>query len=198
MGKISYLKPGKRPKHRFEALMQPHFEPLYRAARRMTLSPEDAEDLLQEVCIVAFDHLEELEQIEFPRAWLLKVMYNRFIDGTRQAERSPVDAALTGQQSEEPDESAAIAERLDELVDRQQHVERILHAMRYLNTEQCALVAMHDVEGMSIEELARITGRPPGTIKSQLHRTRQKLGRLLANEAFRKPYLRVVGGKDEM
>ncbi len=198
MGKISYLKPRQRPKHRFEALMQPHFEPLYRAARRMTLSPDDAEDLLQDVCVVAFDHLDELEKIEFPRAWLLKVMYNRFIDGTRQAERSPVDVAMTGDDSEEPDRSADEAERLDDLVDRQQHVERVLHAMRYLNAEQCALVAMHDVEGMSIEELARMTGKPPGTIKSQLHRTRQKLGRLLANEALRKPYLRVVGGKDEM
>lgn len=178
--------------------MQPHFEPLYRAARRMTLSPEDAEDLLQDVCIVAFDHLDELEKIEFPRAWLLKVMYNRFIDGTRRADRSPVDAAMTGEASEDPDESAAAAERPDDLVDRQQHVERVLHAMRFLSADQCALVAMHDVEGMGIEELARITGKPPGTIKSQLHRTRQKLGRLLSNEALRKPYLRVVGGKDEM
>lgn len=178
--------------------MQPHFEPLYRAARRMTLSPEDAEDLLQDVCVIAFDRLDEIEKIEFPRAWLLKVMYNRFIDGTRQAQRSPIDAAHSGKESEDPDDAAATTDRPDELVDREQRVERVLHAMRYLNAEQCALVAMHDVEGLSIEELAKITGKPPGTIKSQLHRTRQKLGRLLSNEALRKPCLRVVGGKDEM
>jgi len=50
---------------RFEALLRPHFDALYAAARRMTLSPDDAEDLVQDVALKAFEELDVLEQIEF-------------------------------------------------------------------------------------------------------------------------------------
>ena len=161
----------------------------------MTLSPQDAEDLVQEVCIKALHHLEELAEIEYPRAWLLKVMYNQFVDETRRTARSPVDAAWTGDQSAEPDEMASHTEQPEELTDRDQRVERVLRAMRSLNANQCALVAMHDVEGLSIAELCQMTGMPEGTIKAQLHRTRKKLGRLLKNDALARPHLKVIGGK---
>jgi RNA polymerase sigma-70 factor (ECF subfamily) len=180
---------------RFESLMEPHFDALYSAARRMTLSPDDAEDLVQEVCITALKRLDELERIEFPRAWLLKVMYNRFVDDTRRTGRSPVHLAATGDASDEPDDIAGGMARPDELVDREQEFARILRAMRCLNAEQCALVAMHDVEGVSIDELCTLTGMPAGTIKSQLHRTRRKLGRLLSDEAITRPHLKIIGGK---
>ncbi len=63
-------------KTRFEALLRPHFDALYAAACRMTLSPVDAEDLVQDVALKAFEKLDELERIEFPRAWLLKNILN--------------------------------------------------------------------------------------------------------------------------
>lgn len=161
----------------------------------MTLSTFDAEDLVQEVCIKAFEGIDELERIEFPRAWLLKVMYNKFIDDKRRAGRAPVDIATTGAESDEPDRTAATSAGPEELVDRDQHVEQILRAMQCLNADQCALVAMHDVEGVSIDELSELTGMRAGTIKSQLHRTRRKLGRLLSNYAVTRPHLKVIGGQ---
>ena len=74
---------------RFAALVQPHFDALYGAARRLALSPSDAEDLVQDVCLKAHTHIDELEKIEFQRAWLLKTLYHRFIDIQRSRERSP-------------------------------------------------------------------------------------------------------------
>ena len=195
MPKIIAFKRRPTLNERFEILVEPHLDALYSAARRMTLSPCDAEDLVQEVCIKAFERLEELEQIEYPRAWLLKVMYNLFIDGTRAAGRSAVDVAATGVDSGEPDNLDSGAERPEEIVDRGDRIEQILRAMRCLSADQCALVAMHDVEGLSVAELSRLTGRPAGTIKSQLHRTRKKLGRLLSNDAVTTPHLRIVGCK---
>lgn len=181
--------------HRFETLMGPHFEALYRAARRMTLSPCDAEDLVQDVCLKAYDCLDKLEDIEFPRAWLLKVMYNRFVDGIRRDGRTPIGNAATGVDSEEPDALSSPGVLPDEAVDQQQNVERVLRAMQCLDADQCAYVTMHDVEGVTIAELSTMTGLPAGTIKAQLHRTRKKLGRLLSNDAVRQPHLKVVGGK---
>ena len=180
---------------RFERLLQPHFDVLYAAARRMTLSPDDAEDLVQETCIKAFDRLTEFENMEFPRAWLLKVMYHRFVDDARRADRMPVDMAHTGADSQDPNDHRSHDAGPDELVDRMQQVERILHAMHLLSGDQCALLAMHDVEGISIGDLSSLTGMPEGTIKAQLYRTRKKLGRLLSSVAVSRPQLKLIGGK---
>lgn len=163
----------------------------------MTMSPHDAEDLVQEICIKAFERLDELESIEYPRAWLLKVTYNQFIDNRRRSDRTPVDIAPTGVESQDPDLTAASADNPEDLVDRQQNVERVLQAMRCLDADNCALVAMRDVEGLSIDELCKLTGAPAGTIKARLHRTRVKLGRLLSNDAIAHSHLRVVGGINE-
>jgi len=161
----------------------------------MTLSPDDADDLVQETCIKAFDRLEEFDGLEFPRAWLLKVMYHRFVDNARRADRRPVDRSQTGTDSGEPDDHRSGLDSPEDLVDRMQQVERVLHAMHVLSGDQCALVAMHNVEGVSIEDLSSLTGMPEGTIKSQLYRTRKKLGRLLSNTAVSKPQLKLIGGK---
>lgn len=193
MPKVIALKRRPSAHDRFGLLIEPHFDALYAAARRLTMSQHDAEDLVQEVCIKAFDRLDELERVEFPRAWLLKVTYNHFVDDTRRSARSPVDAAWTGDESAEPDEIASSAKRPEEQVDQEQRIEQVLRAMRCLDADQCALVAMHDVEGLSIDELCGLTGMPAGTIKSQLHRTRVKLGRLLRHKITDKPRLKIVG-----
>ena len=195
MFNVTVLKSRPRNRERFEIVMRPHFDALYSAARRMTRSPYDAEDLLQEVCLTAYERLDELENIEYPRAWLLKVMYNRFVDDRRRGSRSPLEIAATGDESAEPDLCPTHTTGPEELVDRSQHVRRVLQAMRRLNANHCALVAMHDVEGVSIEELCRLTGQPAGTIKAQLHRTRVKLGRMLSNDAALRPKLKVIGGE---
>lgn len=194
MFNVSVIKSKASNGNRFDTVVRPHFDALYKAARRMTASPQDAEDLVQDICVTAYERLDELECVEYPRAWLLKVLYHRFIDGRRRSSRSPLDIAPSGTESPEPDLYPAGGAGPEEIVDRDQRVQQVLRAMRCLNAEHCALVAMHDVEGVSIEELCRMTGMPSGTIKAQLHRTRIKLGRLLSNEVLARPRLKVIGG----
>ncbi|MDJ0699495.1 MAG: RNA polymerase sigma factor [Woeseiaceae bacterium] len=183
-------------KTRFEAILRPHFETLYAAARRMTLSPVDAEDLVQDVALKAFEKMDELENIEYPRAWLLKVMYNRSIDEHRSAKRSPVQQASTGVDSDEPDDYRGSDWLPDELFDREVRITRILMAMKRLDSESAALVALRDIEGLTIAELQEMTGSPPGTIKAKLHRSRAKLGRLLSSDDSLKPELKAIGGAE--
>ena len=183
------------PAKRFEAILRPHFDALYAAARRMTLSSVDAEDLVQDVCLKSFTRLDELERIEYPRAWLLKVMYHKFIDNQRTEQRSPVSIAETGLDSMEPDELLQHSSQPEKLVDEEIRITRILMAMKRLNADQCALVALRDIEGLSIKELQELTGLRSGTIKAQLHRTRAKLGRILSSDETLKPHLQAIGGE---
>jgi RNA polymerase sigma-70 factor (ECF subfamily) len=183
-------------KARFEAIFRPHFDTLYAAARRLTLSPVDAEDLLQDVALKAFEKLDALERMEFQRAWLLKVMYNRFIDEHRSSKRSPVDQAATGVDSDEPDDYQRSDWLPEEMLDREIRITRILMAMKRLDSESAALVALRDIEGLTIAELEEMTGSPAGTIKSKLHRSRARLGRLLSSDTILKPELKAVGGAE--
>lgn len=161
----------------------------------MTLSSVDAEDLVQDVCLKSFTRLDELERIEYPRAWLLKVMYHKFIDNQRTEQRSPVSIAETGLDSMEPDELLQHSSQPEKLVDEEIRITRILMAMKRLNADQCALVALRDIEGLSIKELQELTGLRSGTIKAQLHRTRAKLGRILSSDETLKPHLQAIGGE---
>ncbi|MDH4107919.1 MAG: RNA polymerase sigma factor [Gammaproteobacteria bacterium] len=195
MRKVSGFRRRSEP-DRFGELMRPHFDALYAAARRMSMSAVDAEDLVQEVCLKAFLKLDELESMEYQRAWLLRVLYNQFIDSRRVLQRSPVGMATTGaDENDEFEVPAASSWQPEEMLDREMRVELILKAMRLLGSDQCTLVALHDIEGMSLDELQQMTGTPIGTLKSQLHRTRAKLGRLLAKDLAHRPDLKVIGGK---
>ena len=83
---------GDSESDRFAALIRQHYEALYRAAYRLTRSPTDAEDLVQEVCVRAYPYIDEVEGLEQPRSWLLRVLYRRFVDLHRRYERSHVRA----------------------------------------------------------------------------------------------------------
>ena len=194
MGKILPFQSGPTDQEKFDLLVRPHFDDLYVSAVRLTRTEQDAEDLLQEVLLKALGWLEELEHIEFRKAWLVKVMYNTFIDQTRSQHRSPLNEA--NEAASDPDELPASEDSLERLFDRQRRVARVLHAMRYMNYEDCALIGMRDVEGLSIKELKQVTGMPEGTIKARLHRARKKLGKLLSNDPVAAPRLRVVGGEE--
>lgn len=170
--------PQPEAERRFQALVQPHYETLYRMAYRLTRSTHDAEDLVQEVCVRAYPRLTELERLEQPRGWLAKVLYRLFIDSSRRYERSNVtsleliDTGVLEAADPEPPEQAerALAQRL---LDR---------AWVHLDREQQVLLALHDVEGYTLSELNEVTGLKEGTLKSRLHRARVRLGRLLQRD----------------
>jgi RNA polymerase sigma-70 factor (ECF subfamily) len=154
---------------------------MYRVAFRLTRSAHDAEDLAQEVCVRAYARLDEIEVLEQPRGWLLRVLYRLFVDSVRRYERKHVGSiedvggdVLAYDGPSPMDEAERALER-----------RRLEGAWRHLDQEQRALLALHDVEGYSLAELIELTGLKEGTLKSRLHRARVRLGRLLQREAPR-------------
>jgi RNA polymerase sigma-70 factor (ECF subfamily) len=162
---------------RFDALLKPHFDALYRAAFRLARGREDAEDLVQEVAVRAYGELERLELLDNPRGWLLRVQYRIFVDGYRHRRRSPVvagaraDADAVG--SDEPGP--------EDLTEAHLCRRRLAQVWPSLNREQRALLALH-AEGHTPAELAEISGLSPNAVSVRLHRARARLARLLRNE----------------
>jgi RNA polymerase sigma factor (sigma-70 family) len=176
MGNRPVVPGGASESDRFATLIRQHYQALYRAAYRLTRSAVDAEDLVQEVCVRAYARLAEVEGLEQPRGWLLRVLYRLFIDVRRRYERKHVRPI------EETEEFASSDPGPAEEVDRALHRWRIEQAWRHLNPEQRLLLSLHDVEGYSLLEIQSLTGIKEGTIKSRLHRARVRLGRLLQRE----------------
>ena len=164
---------GLSEQERFARLIRHHYRALYGAAYRLTRSAPDAEDLVQEVCLRAYPRLTEVEQLEQPRGWLLRVLYRLFVDLRRRYERNNVRAIADDEEFVSGD--AGPAEEADRALDRL----RIESVWRHLTREQRLLLVLHDVEGYSLGEIRSFTGMKDGTIKSRLHRARVRLGRLL-------------------
>jgi RNA polymerase sigma factor (sigma-70 family) len=176
MGKPTVDHGGESEQERFAALIRQHYRALYKAAYRLTRSAVDAEDLVQEVCLRAYPRLTEVERLEQPRGWLMRVLYRLFIDLRRRYERTNVRAI--DENEEFMSDAPSPAEEADRALDRL----RIEDAWRHLNHEQRLLLALHDVEGYSLAEIHTLTGIKDGTIKSRLHRARVRLGRLLRRD----------------
>ena len=163
---------------RFETIVGPHFEALYRAAARLTRSRQDAEDLVQDVCLRAYSRLAELERATQPLGWLLQVQYRLFLDAARRRRRAPFapmpvePEALLSVGAEPALEDAADGMRL------QQSVEK---AWSCLEREQRALLALH-AEGYSLGELEEICGISRNAVSARLHRARARLAKLLKHE----------------
>jgi RNA polymerase sigma factor (sigma-70 family) len=186
MPRILQFRRNRNAASKFEELMRPQLEFLHRLAWRFTGSVADAEDLVQEVLLKLYPRREELAGIEQLRPWLAKVLYRRYVDFVRQRARSPFSVLGDGAQgdSDPLDALAAVEDGPDGHAERGEWRERILAALGQLNPEQRAVVAMHDVEGYSLEELEPILGAPLGTLKSRLHRARRRLRALLGMEPF--------------
>ena len=176
MGKPTVDPGGVSEQERFATLIRQHYQVLYRAAYRLTRSEVDAEDLVQEVCVRAYPRIDEIERLEQPRGWLLRVLYRLFVDLRRRYERKHVRAIDENEEfvSGEP----GPAEEAERALDRW----RIEDAWRHMNSEQRLLLVLHDVEGYTLVEIQVLTGLKEGTIKSRLHRARVRLGRLLQHE----------------
>lgn len=191
MEKLTVITGGRSLALRFEELMRAHYTTLYRAAYRLTRSVDDAEDLVQEVCVRAFPRLEEIERLDQPRAWLLRVLRRIFIDQTRRYERRHVDSLETVEQGA----MAADAPGPYEETESAQRSERLARAWQRLDKDNRSLLALHDVEGYSLAEMMVITGLKEGTLKSRLHRARVKLGRLLGGDKEQAASLSEAGVK---
>lgn len=163
---------------RFENLIQPHLNRLYRLAWRFTGNKHDAEDLVQDLLLKLYPRVEELEKLDKPGPWLARVLYRQYVDSYRSQQRSPIhyteDEASLYESQQDPSPSPT------QQVQTIQALNQIQATLDQLNEEQRMVVVLHDVEGYSLQEIGDIQGVSIGTIKSRLHRARNKLQELLS------------------
>lgn len=168
----------KDDKQQFTALLRPHVDLMYRMAYRWTRSEADAEDLVQDVLLRLAARVDEMAAIEQLRPWLIKSVYNRYVDKYRSQRNSPLVAmAAFDTGNDDQDGSAFLLDIPDPHDDiaRLELRATLQAALDQLDTSQREVVLLHDAEGYSDKETADILGISLGTVKSRLHRARARL-----------------------
>lgn len=142
-----------------------HGDELYRAARRLTGDPKQAEDVVQETFLRAWRAADRFdERLGSLRTWLFGIMRNIVIDNARAASVRPLRPQTTVAGSQNGDGASVVDEIERALVAWQ--VEEAL--ARVSDDHRSVLVEVH-LRGRSVTEVATELGVPPGTVKSRVY-----------------------------
>ena len=178
MSILTLFKSRSRPADRFEQLVSPYINVLYRFAFRLCQCVDGAEELVQLLLTRLFSRVDELEQVENLRPWLMRSLYNLYIDSYRKQQR--MFSVISPEAM--PEETVSAEKMPDEVAETGQHHQILLTAMQQLNDEQRVVMMLHDGEGYTLTELSDILQTPLGTLKSRLHRARNTVRELTAME----------------
>jgi RNA polymerase sigma-70 factor (ECF subfamily) len=158
----------------FEELYRQHSARLYSLALRMTGSPDEAEDLLQDVFLHAHRKLRSFRGESSLGTWLYRLAMNQCLDYLRgrQAKMGRVTDSLDADTAAEPASPAPAVPLAVNRVDLERAIAKLPEGCR-------AVFLLHDVEGFDHGEVAHILGISEGTSKSQVHKARVKLRAML-------------------
>lgn len=194
--------PPQDQKVEFEKAILNELDHLYRFALSLTRHENDAEDLVQEVCLKAVRGFERFRAGTKFRAWLFTIMRNTFYSQWRMKRGAP-DTKLLGDFSNFSFYASALADRdrMPELVDARGMIDstklldlvedEVAHAVEALPPEFREVIFLCDVEAFSYSEISKILGVPLGTVRSRLARGRGTLQKLLWGYAQRKGWFKV-------
>jgi RNA polymerase sigma-70 factor, ECF subfamily len=175
---------------RFERDAIPLLDVLYGAARRLTRSRADAEDLVQDTMLRAYSQFRLFREGTNLKAWLMRIMHNTWINNYRKTLCRPVEQLS----SEISDWHDAASQRHTSMGDRSAEVQaleelpddEIVRAVDALPETHRMVVYYADVVGYRYREIAEIMGTPMGTVMSRLHHARRRLRILLSDVALQR------------
>ncbi|HKS77803.1 MAG TPA: sigma-70 family RNA polymerase sigma factor [Gaiellaceae bacterium] len=176
-----------RDRVRFEEEALALSEQVYRVARHLAGSREEADDLVQEAYARAFRSWRSYQPGTNMRAWLLRILTNINIDRGRRQQRAPQMQPLEANDYYLYDRLAA--EDGDGVSDEQRVVERlsqddIVTALSAVPHDFRDVLVLVDLGDFSYADAAQILDIPVGTVMSRLHRGRRILKRELAEAAL--------------
>jgi RNA polymerase sigma-70 factor (ECF subfamily) len=169
---------GERNTPAFEELLSEHVDVLYGTALRLCTGREaDAEDLLQEAMLRAFESYRDLRVSGAGRSWLFTILTRTHLNRMRSTARRGESFASDLEESalEAALEEWQPSRTPDEVLDRGLLRERLERELDALEDGMRAVIWLADVEGFRLREVAEMLEIPEGTVASRLYRARRAL-----------------------
>jgi len=154
-------------------LVLPHLDAAYNLARWLLGNDQDAEDVVQDSAIRAFDALKTFRGND-GKAWLLAIVRNSSYNCLRRRKSSRV---VDFEMEDLPADPRSVDP--ETLVLLTLTSDAVKAAMDELPIGYREIVVLRELEGMSYKEIAETTGIPIGTVMSRLSRARQRLQDML-------------------
>jgi RNA polymerase sigma-70 factor (ECF subfamily) len=177
-----------RDRVRFEEEALELSDQVYRVARRLVGSREEAEDLVQQTYERAFRSWRQYTPGTNLRAWLLRILTNLNIDRGRREQRAPQTTPIDGEvgdyflynklaaaESEGNPDEERVLERLSQ--------DTVVDALADVPHDFRDVIVLVDIGEFSYADAAQILDVPIGTVMSRLHRGRRILKKNLADKA---------------
>ena len=172
----------------FEREALAHLDALYAFALKLARARDDAEDLVSDTLLRAFERWDQYRLGTNIRAWLFTILYHVFVSRKRRVDAREVHAP---DNSEGWSAFEAVGEIdpegrfYDSFID-----DEITQAIDALPDEYRAAVVLSDLHDLRYAEIAEILGVPEGTVKSRLFRGRRILQKKLIDYAIDMGYLK--------
>ena len=175
-------------RERFEAEALLHLDALYSFALKLARARDDAEDLVSDTMLRAFERWEQYRLGTNIRAWLFTILYHAFVSRKRRIDAREVPEG-DGDTGWSPKDTVGEADPegrfYDSFLD-----DEIVRAIDALPPEYRDTVVLSDIREMRYAEIARVLGIPEGTVKSRLFRGRRLLQQTLRGYAEDMGYIR--------
>jgi RNA polymerase sigma-70 factor (ECF subfamily) len=169
-------------KEEFKTLVLPYLNYLYRVAFCLVhKNRHDAEDLVQEAIVKAYENFHQLKDKNKCRPWLTSILYNLFKNKYRKSNKFTSVHFEESMVYEEVYGIKFIEERLDQ---------EVSEALFKLPEAYSTVLILSDIENLPYQEIAEILEVPIGTIRSRLSRARRLLKTQLYNYAREKGYIK--------
>lgn len=157
----------------FGRLVARHRDRLYAVALRTMSDREEAADALQDALLSAYRAAASYRGEARVTTWLHRVVVNACLDRLRRAKARPTTALPESGPGEPVDP--------DDPIGRRETAVEIEAALAALPEDQRAAIVLVDVQGLPVEEAARVLGVPTGTVKSRCSRGRARLALALGH-----------------
>ena len=161
----------------WDALFRRYQLPLYVYVFELVRDEQAGLDLVQETFIAAVRHLGGLRDDAKFGSWLFGIAHQKCIQRWRKRRE-----VLFDEIPESPDE---FEDGPDDLLIRRESEAEFMNLLNQLPRPHRSVLLLHFIEDFSLEEIARITETPPGTVKSRLHYAKCGLRKLLEQNESR-------------
>ena len=150
----------------FKKMFLPAHRRLFAMALRLTGSPEEAEDLVQETYLRLWTKRFELKDMDRPEGFAVTTLRNIFIDSTRKNKPLTCDIGYDAMRKGTDEDTEK------HLVAAEAH-HTVMRLIDSLPEKQRQVMVMRDVNDMDYDDICRQTGIPPSTVRSLISRARK-------------------------
>ena len=166
----------------FGELVRRYQDRLYHCVYRLVDNAEDAQDIIQEAFLNAFQSLDRFKGDSQFFTWLYRIAFNAAISLKRKQRAAVALKTSRAEVGVNEPLDASESNRPEYALEKAEQERRIQQALNRLSPEHRTVLILKDMEGQKYETMAEILQVPIGTIRSRLHRARMELRELLQRD----------------